>query len=68
MHSVIALAIVFPLPVVEKKVKKQKSQADNDEEKPKEGPKTQIKVFGTVNKEEAVEKMVWATVNDEKLV
>jgi hypothetical protein len=64
----ITIAIVFPLPVNEKKVKKQKSQTENDEEKPKDGPKTQIKVFGVVNKEEAVEKMTWATINDEKLV
>ncbi|KAG2183262.1 hypothetical protein INT43_006266 [Umbelopsis isabellina] len=67
-ESGLVKSIVFPLPVVEKKVKKQKSQTDKDEEKPKEGPKTQINVFGTVNKEEAVEKMAWATINDEKML
>ncbi|CAM0143014.1 Ribosome biogenesis protein nsa1 (NOP7-associated protein 1) [Umbelopsis sp. WA50703] len=67
-ESGLVKSIVFPLPVNEKKVKKQKSQTENDEEKPKDGPKTQIKVFGVVNKEEAVEKMTWATINDEKLL
>jgi hypothetical protein len=49
-------------------VKKQKSAEENDEEKQKEAPKLQINVFGKVSKEEGVEKMAWAVIDDQKQV
>lgn len=54
--------------MTEKKVKKQKSDTENDEEKKKEEPKVQINVFGKVNKDESVEKMAWAVIDDQKQV
>jgi hypothetical protein len=62
------IAIVFPAPVDEKRVKKQKSTEENDEEKSKEVPKLQINVFGKVNKDEGIEKMTWAIVDEQKQV
>lgn len=65
-ESGLVKSIVFPPPVTEKKVKKQKSDTENDEEKKKEEPKVQINVFGKVNKDESVEKMAWAVIDDQK--
>lgn len=59
---------MFPAPVDEKKVKKQKPAEENDEEKQKEVPKLQINVFGKVNKDEGVEKMAWAVIDGQKQV
>ena len=59
---------MFPAPVDEKKVKKQKPAEENDEEKQKEVPKLQINVFGKVNKDEGVDKMAWAVIDDQKQV
>jgi len=53
---------------VEKKGKKQKSEAKDDEENKKDVQKVQIKVFGKVNKDEAIEKMAWAIIDDQKQV
>ncbi|GAB5585656.1 Ribosome bioproteinsis protein nsa1 (NOP7-associated protein 1) [Umbelopsis nana] len=65
-ESGLVKSIVFPPPVTEKKVKKQKSDTENDEEKKKEEPKVQINVFGKVNKDESIEKMAWAVIDDQK--
>lgn len=62
------VAIVFPLPVEEKKVKKQKPDTEKDEEKQKDVPKLQINIFGKVNKDEGVEKLAWCNVDDQKQV
>ncbi|CAO3658572.1 unnamed protein product [Umbelopsis vinacea] len=65
-ESGLVKSIVFPLPVEEKKVKKQKPDTEKDEEKQKDVPKLQINIFGKVNKDEGVEKLAWCNVDDQK--
>ncbi|KAI9285855.1 WD40-repeat-containing domain protein [Umbelopsis sp. AD052] len=65
-ESGLVKSIIFPAPVNEKKVKKQKPAEENEEDKQKEAPKLQINVFGKVSKEEGIEKMAWAVIDDQK--
>ncbi|ORZ15364.1 hypothetical protein BCR42DRAFT_376560 [Absidia repens] len=65
--------VVFLPPIVEKQTKKRSRQEDSESEgkskkKQEEEPLHEVTVFGKVDKQNAVQKMTWATINNERLL
>jgi hypothetical protein len=74
--SLICLGVVFLPPPLEKKASKKRShdeeaKADDKKaakKKQEDEPLNEVTVFGTLDKQAAVQKMAWATVKGERLV